>query len=165
IYSLAYSTSEQLASAVMTLSNLMRYMLTESNGHKVNLQDEVDYIKNFISIYQMRFENSFFVNFDQRGNIDGKMVASLLLVPFVENAFKHGVVNDPERPITIYLSEAGNEISFMVTNHINQQQKDHSTGIGLPNIKRRLALIYPHKHNLTLYDNGKIFKTILKISL
>lgn len=165
IYSLAYPVSDELASAVIKLSQLMRYMLTDSTDGTVDLQKEVDYIQNYISIYQLRFEDAFFVDFDTPGNISGKRIASLILVPFVENAFKHGVVNDPAQPVEITLKITGNNIDFMVSNLINQNQKDHSTGIGLPNIRRRLELIYPGKHRLNISDDGETYQANLNIEL
>jgi two-component system LytT family sensor kinase len=143
----------------------MRYMLTESAAGDVDLQKEVDYIENYIDIYQLRFAEAFFVDFKAEGDIAGKRVAALLLIPFVENAFKHGVVNDPSRPIRIRLKVTADRLVFTVSNQINRGQKDHSTGIGLPNIRRRLELIYPNRHELLIGDNGLTYKTTLNIKL
>lgn len=167
IYSLAYPVSDKLADAVIKLSQMMRYMLTESTSTDgtVNLQKEVDYIENYISIYQLRFEQGFYVNFNTEGNITGQRVAPLLLIPFVENAFKHGEVNDPARPIRIKLKVTGNRLDFSVSNKINRSQKDHSTGIGLVNIRRRLELIYPNKSELLISNNGQTYKATIVIGL
>jgi two-component system LytT family sensor kinase len=165
IYSLAYPVSEELANAVVKLSQLMRYMLTDSADGTVDLQKEVDYIENYISIYQLRFEDAFFVDFDTTDNIAGKRIASLLLVPFVENAFKHGIVNDPARPIEIDLKADNNQLTFTVTNQINHLEKDPSTGIGLTNIRRRLALIYPGKHELLITNDSESYYVTLRIDL
>jgi two-component system LytT family sensor kinase len=167
IYSLAYPVSDKLADAVIKLSQLMRYMLTESDSADgtVDLQKEVDYIENYISIYQLRFEDAFFVDFKAEGDIAGKRIAALLMIPFVENAFKHGVVNDPERPIRIRLKVTGKRVEFTVSNKINRNQKDHSTGVGLANIKRRLELIYPNQHELLIAENGQTYKTTLVVSI
>ncbi|WP_158825979.1 sensor histidine kinase [Mucilaginibacter lacusdianchii] len=165
IYSLAYPVSEKLGDAVIKLSQLMRYMLTESAAGDVDLQKEVDYIENYISIYQLRFADAFFVDFKAEGDIAGKRVAALLLIPFVENAFKHGIVNDPSRPVRIRLKITGNRLAFTVSNQISRGQKDHSTGVGLPNIRRRLELIYPNRHELLISENGQTYKTTLNIQL
>ncbi|MGI4749852.1 MAG: sensor histidine kinase [Janthinobacterium lividum] len=167
IYSLAYPVSDKLADAVIKLSQMMRYMLTESAsaGGTVDLQKEVDYIENYISIYQLRFEEGFYVDFKAEKNLTGKRVAALMLIPFVENAFKHGVVNDPARPIRINLKLTGNRLDFTVSNKINQSQKDHSTGVGLVNIRRRLELIYPGKSELLVSENGQTYKATLIINL
>lgn len=167
IYSLAYPVSDKLADAVIKLSQMMRYMLTESASADgtVDLQKEVDYIENYISIYQLRFEEGFYVDFKAEGNIAGTRVAALMLIPFVENAFKHGVVNDPSRPIRINLKITGDRLDFSVSNKINRSQKDHSTGVGLVNIRRRMELIYPKQSELLVSENGQTYKATVAISL
>ncbi|GAB3195837.1 sensor histidine kinase YesM [Pontibacter aydingkolensis] len=163
IYSLAYPVSDKLGNAVIKLSELMRYMLYESKDGKVELQKEVDYLHNYLDIYRLRFEDKFFVNFDIHGHLNGQRVATLVLIPFVENALKHGVADDPEAPIQINLQLQNQDLHFEVSNLINQHQKDQTTGIGLANIRRRLELIYPGKYNLDIQDNGQQFKTVLKL--
>lgn len=165
IYSMAYPVSDELADAVIKLSQLMRYMLTESPDGMMDLQKEVDYLDNYIAIYRMRFADHFFVDFKVDGDIAGKRVASLVLIPFVENAFKHGVVDDPSRPVRIGLKVTGSRMEFTVSNKISQQQKDHSSGVGLANIRRRLELIYPGKHDLLVSANGQTYKSTLYINL
>lgn len=165
VYSLAYPVSEKLADAVLRLSQLMRYMLTESADDKVDLKKEVDYIENYIEIYRLRFEDEFFVRFIIEGQPEGKRVGTLMLIPFVENAFKHGVVNDPSRPVKINLKITDRLLTFTVSNKINRGQKDHSSGVGLVNIRRRLELIYPGKHEMLVSENGETYKTILNITL
>lgn len=165
IYSLSYPVSEELANVVLKLSQLMRYMLTDSADGTVDLKKEVEYIHNYISIFKMRFEDRFFVDFGIDGDPEGKRIAVLILVPFVENAFKHGVVNDPAQPIEIDLKVSGKQLSFTVSNLINQQEKDHSTGIGLPNIRRRLELIYPNRHELLISNDGETYTAKLRLDL
>ncbi len=165
IYSLAYPVSDHLADAIIKLSQMMRYMLTESASGLVDLQKEVDYIENFIAIYQLRFGDNFNVEFTTEGAVGGQRVAALMLIPFVENAFKHGVVDDPQRPVRIILKATADHVTFTVSNKINTQQKDHSSGVGLVNIRRRLELIYPGRHELLVSANGQTYKSTLSIQL
>jgi len=166
IYSLAYPVSEELADAVIKLSQLMRYMLNESGPDGlVDIQKEIDYLNNYIDLYRLRFKDQFFVRFDIEGELAGKRIPSLVLIPLVENAFKHGEVNDPQRPVKISLKIIGATLLFTVSNKINHQQKDASSGIGLVNIRRRLELIYPGKHELLIGDNGQTYKASLNIKL
>ncbi|HEY1023888.1 MAG TPA: histidine kinase, partial [Sphingobacteriaceae bacterium] len=165
IYSLAIPVSDKLASAVLHLSDLMRYTLKESADGKVKLQQEVAYIRNYIELFRMRFAPQFYVDFEAAEIDDKQTVPALILIPFVENAFKHGVVNEPERPVRIKLSVAGGRLTFTVSNKINRSQKDHSSGVGLTNIKRRLELLYPAKHELLISENGQTYKTTLNITL
>jgi len=163
LYSLAYPVSDKLADAIIRLSDLMRYMLHESKDGKVELQKEVDYLHNYLEIYRLRFEDNFFVNFSIQGHVNGQRVPSLVLIPFVENALKHGVVDDASAPVTINLLLENDSLYFDVSNRINKNQKDQTTGIGLPNIRRRLELIYPGKYNLDVLEDGQQFKTMLKL--
>ncbi|MGV3540573.1 MAG: sensor histidine kinase [Rufibacter sp.] len=165
LYAQAYPISEKLAEAILKLSDMMRYMLHESPDGKVELQKEVGYLQSFIDIFRLRFEDRFFVDFTVEGEVDGQRVASLLLIPFVENAFKHGVADDPANPIQISLKMTQQNLSFEVINHIHKGQKDQTTGIGLQNIRRRLELLYPNQHELTVQNNGLVHQTRLKLQM
>jgi LytS/YehU family sensor histidine kinase len=166
IYSEAYLVSEPLAEAVMRLSDLMRYMLHESPDGKVELRQEVEYLENYLTLHRLRFEDKFFVEFEQLGHLNGQRVASLVLIPFVENALKHGILNQPSQPVTIRLVlPSPQQLQFEVYNHINQHQKDHTTGIGLANLRRRLALLYPGRHQLTVLNDGLVHHTHLTLEL
>ncbi len=165
IYSLAIPVSDQLAAAVLRLSDLMRYTLTESADGKVSLVKEVEYLHSYIELFRMRFDPDFYVEFEQIGITDQQRIASLLLIPFIENAFKHGVVNQPEHPVQIHLEVRDKELYFMVSNTINNHQKDKSSGIGLINIQRRLGLIYPDRHELDISRNENTYRTALTIQL
>ncbi|WP_131535821.1 sensor histidine kinase [Pedobacter nototheniae] len=164
VYSLAIPVSDKLANAVLRLSDLMRYTLTDSPDGLVRLDKEVDYLESYIELFKMRFEPKFFVDFKTEGISDQK-VAALVLIPFVENAFKHGVINDEAQPVRITLTVQNKRLSFVVSNKISHAQKDHSSGVGLVNIHRRLDLIYPDKHELLISNNGNTYKTTLIINL
>lgn len=165
LYAQAYPISEKLAEAILKLSEMMRYMLHESPDGQVELQKELDYLRSFIDIFRLRFEDRFFVNFTVEGEVGGQRVASLLLIPFVENAFKHGIADDPANPIQISLKVTQQNLSFEVINHIHKAQKDQTTGIGLQNIRRRLELLYPNQHELTVQNNGLVHQTKLKLQM
>jgi two-component system LytT family sensor kinase len=165
LYALAYPVSGQLADGIIKLSQLMRYMLHNSTDGMLALQQEIDYLTNYIALYQLRFEDHFFLDLKTEGNFEGKKIASLILIPFIENAFKHGVMNDEKRPIKIHLKLTGNLLSLIVSNRIHRGQKDQSSGIGLVNTQRRLELIYPDKHELRIANNGETYKTTLTIQL
>jgi two-component system LytT family sensor kinase len=167
LYAQAYPVSEPLAEAVLRLSDLMRYLLHDSSDGQVELSKEVDYLENYLAIYRLRFEENFCVQFRQVGvPVGGQRVATLLLIPFVENALKHGVVNQAAHPVDIQLTlPAANQLEFTVSNRINQHQKDATTGVGLPNIRRRLELLYPGRHTLTVHNDGQTYQTRLALQL
>jgi len=165
IYSLAIPVSDKMASAVLRLSDLMRYTLTESADGKVSVVKEVDYLESYIELFRMRFDPNFYVSFHTHGINDNQRIAALLLIPFVENAFKHGVVNDPEHPVEIFLEVTGKTLSLKVKNKISNNQKDRSSGVGLINIQRRLQLIYPEKYTLNIENQDQIYQSTLIIKL
>ncbi|WP_223652049.1 sensor histidine kinase [Hymenobacter psoromatis] len=167
LYATAYEVSEPLAEAVLRLSDLMRYLLHDSPDGQVELSQEVEYVENYLALHRLRFEENFFVNFEQAGlPPGGQRVATLLLIPFVENALKHGVVNQAAHPVDIQLTLAApGQLRFTVRNRIHQHQKDATTGVGLPNIRRRLALLYPGRHALRVHDDGITYEAHLELSL
>ncbi|WP_231462387.1 MULTISPECIES: sensor histidine kinase [unclassified Pedobacter] len=164
VYSLAIPVSDKLANAVLRLSDLMRYTLNDSPDGKVSLSKEVDYLESYIELFRMRFEPNFYVDFKAEG-IEEQKIAALMLIPFLENAFKHGVLNDEKHPIRVRLKVYQKRLSFEVSNKISHAQKDHTSGIGLVNIHRRLDLIYPDKHDLLIANNGNTYKATLIINL
>lgn len=166
VYSLAIPVSEKLADAILRLSDLMRYTLNDSADGKVKLSKEVEYLESYIALFKMRFEPRFYVDFKTEGLDDEQKIASLMLIPFVENAFKHGVVNDEKHPVRISLKVLPNKrLVFEVSNKINHSQKDHSSGVGLVNVYRRLDLIYPNQYELLVSNNGNTYKSTLIVNL
>lgn len=166
LYAEAYAVSEPLAGAVLRLSDLMRYMLHEGPDGRVELHREVAYLENYLALHRLRFEDQFFVNFRQPAAVGGQRLAALLLVPFVENALKHGVLNRPDQPVEITLAlPAPGRLRFEVINHIGPHQRDATTGIGLANLRRRLALLYPGRHTLEVRNDGTEHYTRLELDL
>lgn len=149
IYSLAYQKSDQAPQAILKLSEIMRYMLYDSEDKKVPLHKEIQYLHSFISLQKVRFKDTIFVDLLEEGNTAGLYIEPLLLIAFVENAFKHGVLQDPADPVLIQIIVEQRTLQLYVQNKINQEQKDETGGIGMPNIQRRLALLYPDKHTLS----------------
>ncbi|MGI4885491.1 MAG: sensor histidine kinase [Janthinobacterium lividum] len=166
LYAEAYAVSEPLAGAVLRLSDLMRYLLHEGPDGQVELRKEVAYLENYLALHRLRFEDQFFVNFRQPAAVGGQRVAALLLVPFVENALKHGVLHRPDQPVDICLAlPAPGRLRFEVRNHVGPHQRDATTGIGLANLRRRLALLYPGRHTLAVHNDGTVHYTRLELDL
>ncbi|WP_259014745.1 sensor histidine kinase [Emticicia fluvialis] len=165
IYSLTLNQSPKAPEAVMKLSELMRYMLYESNQNKVSLETELAYLKNFIELQKLRYSGQTYVDFRVSGNVQTQLIAPLMLIPFVENAFKHGNVQDPAHPLLIHLSVNQNQLSFTVQNQQANQNKDPYGGVGLENIKKRLMLIYPGNHNLDIQINSNSYLSELNLIL
>jgi len=153
IYSLTYQKSDQAPEAVLKLSELLRYMLREGTEDFMPLSQEIQYLETLIKLQLISAKGNAYIQINADGVLSEYAVASLLFVSFVENAFKHGVLNDPSNPISIKLVTADGNISFSVTNKKNQDQKDKTGGIGLNNVRRRLELMYPDRHRLEIIDD------------
>ncbi len=168
IYSLVYQKSDDAPTAVMRLSEIMRYMLYESNVNQVELKKEIIYLHSFIELQQLRLKSKDFVRFNIEGDIEDIYISPMLLIPFVENAFKHGAKNINTPGIEIQLLISNELLDFKVVNYhnkSNQFSKDLGKGIGLINVKRRLELIYPNNHTLEINQTDLQYKIILKIKL
>ncbi|MBO9562528.1 MAG: histidine kinase [Niastella sp.] len=152
IYALTYQKSDQAPEALLKLSELLRYMLREGAGDFVALQSEIDYLNNLVELQRIGAKGNAYIHFEIEGYVGSQQVASLLFVAFVENAFKHGILNDPAHPVSIHLQASSDRIDFTVRNKYNNSQKDKTPGIGLANVKRRLELLYPGKHNLQITE-------------
>lgn len=165
IYSLAVVRSEKTAPAVMKLSSIMRYILTETQSDMVPLRNEVDFIHNFIELQQVRLTDKVTLHFSAEGEIDTLLVAPLLFIPFVENAFKYGVSTKESSNITIELRTEGNTIIFSAKNYIVSSENNltENTGIGINNVKRRLELMYPGRHHLTTIEKDNYYTVHLEI--
>lgn len=165
IYSLAYQKSEKTPEAVMKLSEIMRYMLYESNEATVKLDDEIRYVENYIELQKLRFKDKAYIRFEIDGDTTDKKITPLVLISFVENAFKHGVATDKDNPITIVLNITAKKLFFQVANRKSNQNKDETGGIGLQNVKRRLDLLYKGQYRLHIEDNESMYNCELYLDL
>jgi two-component system, LytTR family, sensor kinase len=161
--------SEQTAAGIQLLGDMMRFMLHENNLDFIPMNKEIEYLKNYISLQKLRIPASPDIRIED--NIDeatcDRQIAPMLLIPFVENAFKHGISLKERSWIDIKLACAGTFIYFEVRNSIHSRvegdpEKERS-GIGLKNVAERLKLLYPLKHELQVSDNGNEFVAKLVI--
>ena len=164
LYGLALKGSEKTAKVVLRLSGLMHYMLYEARAEKVLLNDEISHLENYIGIEQMRFGDRLDLSFEYSGDLSGKLIAPLLLLPFVENAFKHGL-SDEAGWITITLKVINRRLFLKVANSNCPEAGKNRHGLGLENVKRRLELSYPGKYDLQIVENKEIFEAALNLEL
>jgi two-component system, LytTR family, sensor kinase len=165
IYSLAYQRSETTPEAILKLSDIMRYMLYGSNDNKVELAKEFHYLQNYIDLQKIRFGNKAYIDFKIEGDPDGQHIAPLLLIAFIENAFKHGVANNPLTPIKMRIEVHDAHLQFNIENKKHNNNRDPEGGIGLSNVKRRLDLLYPQKYNLNIIDQPDSYNVELSLVL
>jgi two-component sensor histidine kinase len=165
IYSLAYQKSDATPDAILKLSEIMRYMLYESNDNRVSLEKEITYLKSFIELQKLRFRGNAYVVIEVEGNINNQFIVPLILISFVENAFKHGLATDKENPININISVFEDKMLFTIKNKKNKANKDQTGGIGMVNVKRRLDLTYPQKYKLTVENREEEYYSELYLNL
>ena len=162
------SKSDLAEQVTIQLSELMRYMLYTSSEEAVSLERELNYLRNYIDLQRIRFEEDVDIKLSIEGQAGNQLIDPMLLIPFVENAFKHGVglVRDPE--INILLKVKDNDLYFSVKNRLgpeSQEDKDPSSGIGLRNVSRRLELLYPQTHQLDIQQNEEWYSINLHLQL
>ncbi len=165
IYSLAYKKSDQTAPAILKLSGMMRYMLYESDSQLVSLSNEIAYLEDYIQLQRIRISGKAGINFVVEGHTEGVPIGPLLLIPFVENAFKHGLSFKEYSEINIYLGVEQKNIHFRIENpsYVRIGEAPESSGIGLRNVVRRLNLLYEGKHDLIIKDDFDKYTVDLKI--
>ena len=165
IYSLTYQKSDKASEAVMKLSEIMRYMLQESNEPTVKLSREIRYLENYIELQKLRFKSKAYIDFIITGDIAEQSIAPLILIAFVENAFKHGDVSDASSPIRIRIEIANNILQFELWNKKSGQNKDETSGIGLNNVRRRLELLYTQRYTLSINEQQLTYYCKLSLDL
>ena len=166
VVSLSRRKPEMVEPVVVKLSELMRYMIYETNDSIVPISKELAYLESYIDLQKIRFGDDIQIDFTHELGPKSSQIEPMLLIPFVENAFKHGVGFIENPTIEIELKDNAKELYFKVANKkgasINEI-KDESSGIGLANVKRRLELLYPTNHRLEVLDSGSDFIISLTI--
>lgn len=172
LVALARKKSELLEPALIQLSDLMRYMLYDTEGKRVSLSKEITYLRNYIGLQQLRFDDTIDVSTTiELAPEAGQhyLIEPMLLIPFVENAFKHGTSHLEHPEIAIHLSEQQGQLVFNVRNRIAppsaETSKDRDSGIGLANVKKRLDLLYGGAYRLTIGEREGWYEVTLKLVL
>lgn len=160
----------ELADGIAKLAELMRYMVYETNEDKVALEKEIHHLKNFIQVYQLRIaeDDKVFINFNIEGDIKSVKISPMLLIPFVENAIKHGIDPKTKSIIDISLKAEAKNLYFKVTNTIHQGAyglTDEPSGFGLDNLKKRLSILYPNTYTLETKEEKGYFISLLILKL
>lgn len=164
IYSMVYFQSEKSLPAIAKLSEVMRFTTYYSQREKINLTEEINYIKAYIELEEFRHEETGFIQLNIKTGEDHIEIPPYTLSPLVENALKHGLASN-QYPIVIEVSTDAKKLSMFVSNEIGTQKKDKLGGIGLDNLKKRLEIYYPNAHQLILSNENNRFSAHLKIDL
>ena len=167
IYSLARDKSDLAPESILRLSGILRFMLYETGGEYISIEQELKIINDYIELEKLRYDDSLHINFKYRIEDIKQQLPPLLLIPLVENAFKHGVSETREKPfVDIYLSSDKKQLEFIVKNSVEGSpgERNVKESIGLSNIRRQLELLYK-VYDLALEQNEREFKATLKINL
>jgi hypothetical protein len=169
IYSLARKNSSQVPEKVIQLSDLMRHIIYDSDVEFILLPKEIDMIRNYIELQNLRTPDNEKIELEVNSEIEGKKVAPLIFLPFVENSFKHGLKSGAENPfVKIKIDVFENNLVFEIENSKGKTTEISDSkygGIGIENVKKRLGLIYPNQHSLNISETENTFKVILQIKL
>lgn len=161
--------NDELADGISKLSGMMRYMIYESNAESVPLTDEIAYIKNCIALNKLRYaDDEAEVTFNYPDQIQNVFIAPMLFIPFIENAFKHGVLINQPSKINIAIAFSNKQVLFTCENKnysFVKKMHDQTSGIGLENVKRRLELVYGNKYELAIKNHEDKYYVELKLNL
>lgn len=165
IYALAVSSSTHTAPSILKLSQMMRYITEEATENYVPLEDELTCLENYVELQKLRLNAKTSLDFSVKGQPGGIRIAPLILMTFVENAFKYGVSNHRESVIRIAVEVAGQGIQFSCQNRIIERSRDEErTGVGILNTQKRLDLLYATSYDLDIRNDGEVFTVTLKLS-
>ncbi|MGI9526930.1 MAG: sensor histidine kinase [Weeksellaceae bacterium] len=153
IYTLTYKKSPKAPAAVMQLSDLMRYMLYEKST-KIELEKEWQMALSYLELQKLRITNNLLTEITTQGDLSTVNIPPYTLIPFLENAFKHGDFNSSHAPLAIKLIVKDDTIQFYCKNKIASNKRHTQTGIGIENLRKRLAIIYPHNFKLKLHKTS-----------
>lgn len=168
IDSLIHSNPDKASKSLVEMSEMMRYMIYETNSPTVNLSQELTHIENYLALQQLQYDNTELVTYKVEGSPEQIQIAPMLFIPFVENAFKHCTDKQCQAAIRFSFHITPTEIQFESANLISSSHpinKDSSSGIGLHVVKRRLDFLYPSKYELEIKEENGYFCVFLKISI
>jgi sensor histidine kinase YesM len=167
IYTLSVKKSEDTPDAIIKLSKLMRYVISEAHQEFVPLSKEIAYIESYIELEKIRLSALTQVTYTCTGDLSGLQIAPLILISFIENAFKYGISAQENSFISIQIKVIDHSFQLNVKNKIVRRpsKPKDSTGIGIDNSRARLKMIYPEKFFLDLKESDEVFETTLKIEL
>lgn len=166
IYSLSTIDASKTQQSISYLSDMLRYVIYDCEKPLVPIQKEVKYIQDYIQLFKIKSSKNYPITTQFSIENQHLRITPMLLIPFVENAFKHGTIESVEKAfITLELRTKAYEVYFRIENskNSNTQQKDSQGGIGIKNVKKRLAILYPNNHSLQINETRNTFRVELKI--
>ena len=170
LYALTLKKSDNAPEVVLKLSHLLNYMLYECNTDRVSLLKEIELLENYVSLEKLRYGDRLDVALNIHGVNGAHKIAPMLVLPFIENSFKHGTSDETESSwVSIDLAVKGNTLTLKVdnskSNEVSKDEQKYREGIGLQNVKRRLQLLYPGNYDLRILDEDDSYLVVLKIEM
>ena len=167
IYSLSFTESKKTPEMILKLSDMMSYMLYDCKSEQVKLTSEIEYLHNYIVFQQLKKDGEYNIEFKTSGDLDYLYITPMLFIPFFENAFKHGNLNNTQEGwMKSYLKVENNNLQFQMSNSFEQKHKKAAkSGVGLENIRERLLLLFPNQHEFNIESDENIFKIDLTLKL
>jgi len=165
IYALTLIKSDRAGESIILLSSIMRYMINEQHSDFISLRKEIDYLNAFIELEKLRLPNNVDLDIKIDGNLNKNRIAPLIFLPFIENAFKHGISTNKNTIIQIYLTITANILYLEVKNEKMNNKKLESSGFGLKNVKKRLDLLYDVNYDLQVIEHESTYTVNLKLNL
>lgn len=166
IYSFSLENSPKTPGLILKLSNLLSYMLYDCRSAEVRLEKELEIMKNYIELERERYDKRIDISWKVSGEVRNTFIAPLMMLPFLENAFKHGTSEQIEKSwLSVDIAVTGNKLKVKIANSKNEFSKYYNHGIGIANIRKRLQFIYPDNHELKISDESDFFVVALKIRL
>jgi hypothetical protein len=166
IYSFSLDRSPKTPELILKLSSLLSYMLYDCKAEQVRLEKEVEIMKDYIDLEKERYGNTLEISWTVEGSIRDNFISPLLMLPFLENAFKHGASEQIEKPwIGVDISVENNILKLKIANSKNEYISHGNNGIGINNVKKRLEFLYPEKYELKINDEGDFFAVSLMVKL
>jgi two-component system, LytTR family, sensor histidine kinase AlgZ len=166
IYSFSLENSPKTPELILKLSSLLNYMIYNCKTEKVLLEKEVEVMKNYIDLEKERYGNKIKISWNVEGDVKDKFIVPLLLLPFLENAFKHGASEQIENPwIGVDISVNNDTLLCKISNSKNEFVKQSNNCIGINNVKKRLSILYKDKHDLEIIDNQNLFVVSMTLVL
>jgi len=163
--------NEKTAESIAKLSNLMRYLIDDMDKDAIPIKKEIGYVEDYIKLQSARssVEHDISVQVDLNEGQQEQLIAPMLMIPFVENAFKHGINPNKKSRLHIQISQEKNQLRFEIENSIDPDldafEKEKGFGIGIPNVRKRLEYQYPNQHRISIDDTDSYFKVVLSLEL
>ena len=164
-YTELVDTQPETAKGIHKLSELLRHITYDAQKDYISLEKEIKFIQDYIYLYEKRFENNLYLDFQIRGSIGQQKIASLILIHFVENIFKHGDINNEKSPVKIHIDVTSDELMMHTENKLANVKNYSTAGIGRNNLQKRLTLLYADEYEYKYSEVDNLYTSYLKIPL